>query len=52
MKVVLADPNVIQLFQKTGGNVMNLSPEETETLVKHDVARWTKLLHDAGISLD
>ncbi|HEY2758790.1 MAG TPA: tripartite tricarboxylate transporter substrate binding protein [Pseudolabrys sp.] len=52
MKVVLADPKVVAVFEKTGGNVMHLSPEETETLVKHDVERWTKLLHEAGISLD
>ena len=39
MKVVAADPKVIALFQKTGGNVMNLSPEDTEALVKRDVDR-------------
>ena len=52
MKVVVADPKVIAVFQKTGGNVMNLSPEDTEALVKRDVERWTKLLHEAGVSLD
>jgi tripartite-type tricarboxylate transporter receptor subunit TctC len=47
---VLADPEVAVLFGKTGGRMLNLSQAETETLIKRDVARWTKLIHEAGVS--
>ena len=47
---VLADPEVAVLFGKTGGRVLNLSPAETEVLIKGDVERWTKLIREAGVS--
>jgi hypothetical protein len=31
---------------------LTFGPPNTEALVKRDVERWTKLLHDAGILLD
>ncbi len=46
---VVAMPEVAALFAKTGGRVMNLSVPETEALVKSEVARWTKLIADAGL---
>ena len=46
---VLAMPDVAELFAKTGGRVMNLSPAETEALLKREVERWTKLVQDAGL---
>jgi tripartite-type tricarboxylate transporter receptor subunit TctC len=47
---VLADPEVAALFANTGGRLLNLSPAETEALIKRDVERWTKLIREAGIS--
>ena len=47
---VIAMPEVVELFGKTGGRVMKLSLAETETLLRSDVERWTKLIKDAGIS--
>lgn len=49
---VLARPDVSELFAKTGGRVLKLSPEETDRLVRADVERWTKLIREAGVSAD
>lgn len=46
---VVAAPDVAELFAKTGGRTMRLSPAETEALLKRDVERWTKLIQDAGL---
>lgn len=46
---VIAMPEVAELFAKTGGRIMKLSPAETEALLKRDVERWTKLILDAGL---
>ena len=46
---VIAMPEVAELFAKTGGRIMKLSPAETEALLKRDVERWTKLIQDAGL---
>ena len=46
---VIAMPEVAELFAKTGGRVMKLSPAETDALIKRDVERWTKLIQDAGL---
>jgi tripartite-type tricarboxylate transporter receptor subunit TctC len=46
----VANPEVAELFGKTGGQVMKLSPAETEALIKADIERWTKLIRDAGLS--
>jgi tripartite-type tricarboxylate transporter receptor subunit TctC len=47
---VLADPQVAALFGKAGGGMLNLSPAQTEALIKRDVERWTTLIREAGIS--
>jgi tripartite-type tricarboxylate transporter receptor subunit TctC len=47
---VIAMPEVAEVFAKTGGQVMKLSLAETETLIRSDVERWTKLITDAGIT--
>ena len=52
LTAVLARPDVSELFAKTGGRVLKLSPEETEKLVRSDVERWTKLIKEAGVSAD
>lgn len=46
---VIAMPEVAELFAKTGGRIMKLSPAETEALLTRDVERWTKLIQDAGL---
>jgi tripartite-type tricarboxylate transporter receptor subunit TctC len=47
---VVAEPEVAELFGKTGGRVMQLSAAETDALIRRDVERWTKLIREAGIS--
>ena len=46
---VLAGADVAELFAKTGGRVLRLSPAETDALIRRDVERWTKLLEEAGL---
>jgi tripartite-type tricarboxylate transporter receptor subunit TctC len=46
---VLAGADVAELFAKTGGRVLRLSPEATDALIRRDVDRWTKLLEEAGL---
>lgn len=52
LATVLARPDVSELFAKTGGRVLKLSPQEAEKLVRSDVERWTKLIREAGVSAD
>ena len=47
---VVAQAELAELFAKTGGRVMRLSPVETDALLRADVDRWTKLIREAGIS--
>jgi tripartite-type tricarboxylate transporter receptor subunit TctC len=46
---VLASQEVADLFAKTGGRVLRLSPAETDALIRRDVERWTRLLEEAGL---
>jgi len=46
---IVAMPEVAELFAKTGGRIMKLSVPETEALMKSEVARWTKLITEAGL---
>ena len=46
---VIAMPEVAELFAKTGGRTMQLSPAETDALLKREVERWTKLIQVAGL---
>lgn len=52
LAIVLARPDVSELFAKTGGRVLKMSPEEAEKLVRSDIERWTRLIKDAGVSAD
>jgi tripartite-type tricarboxylate transporter receptor subunit TctC len=47
---VVASPDVAELFARTGGKALRLSPEETEALIRRDVERWTKLVREAGLT--
>lgn len=47
---VMAQPEVSELFAKTGGRVLKLSQADTEALIRRDVERWTKLIKDAGLA--
>lgn len=45
-------PDVRGRFEKGGGRVLNLSPAETETLMRRDIEKWTKLIRAAEIRAD
>ena len=47
---VVASPEVAELFAKTGGRTLRLTPADTDALIRRDVERWTKLIKDAGIT--
>ena len=47
---VVANPEVAELFGKTGGRTLRLTPADTDALIRRDVERWTKLIKDAGIT--
>lgn len=49
---VLAAPDVMDAFRKSGGKPMNLNPVETKALVRRDVERWTRLIRDADIKAE
>ena len=49
MATVVARPDVIATFEKTGGIPMNQTAAESEALVKREMARWIKLMLDAGV---
>jgi tripartite-type tricarboxylate transporter receptor subunit TctC len=46
---VIAAPEVMETFRKSGGKPMNLSTSETRALVQRDVQRWTSLIREADI---
>ena len=50
MTSVVAMPEIGDLFARTGGRMLKLSRGEAESFVKGEVARWTRIVKDAGIS--
>ncbi|MDP3084548.1 MAG: tripartite tricarboxylate transporter substrate-binding protein, partial [Rubrivivax sp.] len=49
---VMAMPDVQERFRTLGGKPMRLNVAQTEALIKAEVARWTKLVQDTGITLE
>jgi tripartite-type tricarboxylate transporter receptor subunit TctC len=49
---VLAMPDVQRLLQAEGGVVSPSTPEEFSAFLRADVARWTKVIKQTGITLD
>jgi tripartite-type tricarboxylate transporter receptor subunit TctC len=48
----MAIPEVVTRFENGSGRVLRMSPTETEAYVKAEVARWGKLVREAGIRLE
>lgn len=46
---VRADAQVATVFEKTGGSIPKLTVAQTEVLIREEVARWSKLLEEAGL---
>ena len=51
-ETAIAKLEVAELFAKTGGTMLRMSPAETDALVRREVARWTAALKDAGITAE
>lgn len=47
---VAALPEVVDKFRRNGGQPLRLSAAQAETLVRNDVARWTRLVREAGVT--
>lgn len=50
LATVTAAADVTDAFVKAGGRPLSLGAEPTRALVRSDVARWTGLIRDAGIT--
>jgi len=46
----LHDPGVRERFAADGGEVVGNTPDEFSGLIRADIAKWAKLIKDAGIS--
>jgi tripartite-type tricarboxylate transporter receptor subunit TctC len=49
---VMAQPELIERFQKTGGRPLKISAGEAETFVKLEAERWTRLVREAGVKAE
>jgi len=45
-------PELVARFEKGGGRIVRMSDAEAEAFVKSQVATWSKLIRDAGITAD
>jgi tripartite-type tricarboxylate transporter receptor subunit TctC len=45
-------PETRATFEKSGGRVLDLSPAETEAFVTAEIAKWTTLVRQAGLSAE
>ena len=52
MVKVMRTPEVMDRFQKAGVDTVASSPEEFGAFLKGEVARWAKVVQDAGIKAD
>jgi tripartite-type tricarboxylate transporter receptor subunit TctC len=49
---VMAQAEVIERFQKTGGRPLRITASEAEGFVKQEAERWTRLVREAGVKAD
>ena len=49
---VVEHPEVVARFEKATGRVVGMSPEATDTYVKAEIAKWTRLVREAGITAE
>jgi tripartite-type tricarboxylate transporter receptor subunit TctC len=47
---ILAQPEVRASFTKLGLDPAGSTPGELATIIKSDIAKWTKVIKDAGIT--
>jgi tripartite-type tricarboxylate transporter receptor subunit TctC len=49
---VLQDPGVRQRFEAEGADVIGSSPEQFSAFIANEIAKWTKVVKDAGIKAE
>lgn len=52
MARVMQTPEVVVRFERGGGRILRMAPGETEAFVKAEVAKWTPVIRQAGISAE
>jgi tripartite-type tricarboxylate transporter receptor subunit TctC len=45
-------PSLKEAFEKSGGSIIEMPVEQTDSFVKAEFDKWTKVIRDAGIRLD
>jgi tripartite-type tricarboxylate transporter receptor subunit TctC len=45
----IASPDIAERLQRDGGQLMRLSPAESEAFVRAEIGKWRKLIPEAGI---
>jgi tripartite-type tricarboxylate transporter receptor subunit TctC len=49
---IMAQPELIERFQKTGGRAIKMTAGEAESFVKAEAERWTRLVREAGVKAE
>jgi tripartite-type tricarboxylate transporter receptor subunit TctC len=49
VRAVLADPTVVQRFEKGGGELVPMSPQEVTSYLKSEQVKWRKVVKERGI---
>ena len=52
MNRVSQSPDVLGRFEKGGGRMLRMSTQESEAFVRAEVAKWSTMIREAGISAD
>ena len=45
-------PAAVELLERNGDHVVRMTPSQTEAYVSSEIAKWSKLVRDAGIKAD
>ena len=51
-EIAAAAPELKAKFIAVGGDYMSVAPDKLEAFVRADYDKWTKLIKDAGITLE
>jgi len=52
IEAIMKSPAVRATFEKSGGTLVDMKPEATEAFVKAEIAKWTNLVRDSGVTAE
>ena len=52
VRKVLARGDIKEAWKKQGAETMDMSPEKFDEFLRGDIAKWAKVVKDAGIKVD